>query len=114
MATVAFSGDSKELDVETAAIELLKAGFRLRLLPERYVPILGHPLDNFIEATIEVPEAEAEVEIWERKAWKQVNMIVRQYGGDCCQFGPVDEASYRPFWDVFRNEEDYRYGLEPA
>jgi hypothetical protein len=111
MAYVAFDGaHENDLDVAAAVVALREAGYEVRRMPERFVPLLAHPLDNFIEATI--PVAEAEVEIWSRAVSAEVDGIVDPYGGSCAECYAV-EADYKPFSDTFRGA-DYEYGLEPA
>jgi hypothetical protein len=112
MAYVAFDGaHGNDLDVAAAVVALREAGYEeVRRMPSRYIPILGHPRDDFIEATIKVPEAEAE--IWSRAVSAEVEAIVDPYGGSCAECYAV-EADYKPFSDTFRGA-DYEYGLEPA
>jgi hypothetical protein len=54
MALAVFSGDLNP-DPDAAAEELRRAGYTIHRLPSHH-PILCHPLDDFIEVTIDAPD----------------------------------------------------------
>jgi hypothetical protein len=54
IALVVFSGDMPEVDADRAAFELERAGYRVTRLPDKMVARLAHPLDDYLEAVIEV------------------------------------------------------------
>ena len=81
------------LDPERAAIELREAGYEASLYPDEFKGRLVHPLDNFIEAVITVPEDDPDVI---SSVMGEVEDIVAKYGGFCDQCGPMEE-SHVPF-----------------
>src|SRR5262249_42919083 len=95
MALAVFSGDLNP-DPDTATDELRKAGYIVNRLPDNH-PLLAHPLDDFIEATIEACDDEKVIDAIGR----EVDGIADRYGGLCMEVGTIDR-SYVPFADLFR------------
>jgi hypothetical protein len=84
------------LDPDLAADALRQAGYAVTPLPDKYGGLLLHPLDDFLEAVIEVPH--------DPKTYGQVmdvvDAIVARYGGMCSECGPVG-PDHEPFADLF-------------
>ena len=112
MASVAFGGGlgdpeftndidrDFDLDADRAADELRRAGYEVRLLPNKYRARLVHPLDDFIEAIIFGPDNSKVI----NATMKEVDAIVGKYGGVCLECGPIGR-DYVPFADVFQDSE---------
>jgi hypothetical protein len=105
VATVAFSGDSPDLDLDRAADELRQAGFEVRRLPKKYWRRLIHQLDDFLEVTCPgVPKAVDTL-------WNRIEAIVSPHGGLCDTCGLVDCDDYVPFAEDFGELTETRHTL---
>jgi hypothetical protein len=93
IATVAFSGDSPELNVGQAIAELDAAGYAVRRMPERYRSRMVVPGDYYIEVTAIGPADDNDI-------WWHIESIVSKHGGVADEFGAVD-SDYVPFADTF-------------
>src|SRR5262245_37782933 len=94
MALVVFSGDAS--DPDAAAEELRSAGYTIHRLPPNH-PTLCHPLDDFIEVTIDTPDDTDRVT---DILWYEVEPIAHHYGGVCMEVGRIG-ADHYPFKDLF-------------
>jgi hypothetical protein len=90
----AFSPDVR-LDVDAAADELQKAGYKVYRLPDKYRWLLTHPLDEFLELRIEGKTGDDKLI---DAISDEVDAIVEKYGGFCDECGPV-EPDRAPFAD---------------
>jgi hypothetical protein len=94
MAQVVFGGDDS--DPDAAAEEMRRLGYTVHRLPPNH-PTLCHPLDDFIEVTIDAPDdANRVTDI----ICREVEPIADRYGGLCMEVGAAGE-DYYPFKDLF-------------
>ena len=100
VACVAFSGDLKP-DASAAAVALARQGYEVALMPERYRPLLCHPLDDFLEAFKRVRGNEDEAASGMMDA---VNAIVDAFGGDCFESGAVEDDYITDFCGLTRDD----------
>ena len=109
-----YEGDHP-LDVDAAA-ELRRAGYEVFRMPDKYGGLLAHPLDDFIEAHIDLPQ----VRDWPplegsdddkviSAIQSEVDAIVSKFGGLCWEWGPIG-PDHVPFVDLFPDPE----GLGPS
>jgi len=96
MGYIAFSGDL-DPEVDAAAAELRRSGFKVKRMPKRCRVLLAHPKDDFLEATMVFrDDDENAVEC----AWTVIDAIAEDYGGKCRECRPIG-ANHIPFWHVF-------------
>src|SRR5882672_6504690 len=91
IALVVLSGDLPEVDVDRAAFELERAGYRVTRLPDKMAARLHHPLDDFLEALIEI-DGPADNEVLDG-IMEQVNAIVDPYDRDLVFVGGEDRQN---------------------
>jgi hypothetical protein len=90
-----------ELDPDTAAADLQRAGYEVSRLPDKYGGRLEHPLDDYIEAVTEGPNDPKVI----GAIFKEVEVIVRKYGGSCFEWGPIEEG-HVPFAYLFEGQRE--------
>jgi hypothetical protein len=103
VACVAFSGDLKP-NVSAAAVTLARCGYEVALMPERYRPLLGHPLDDFLEAFKRVRGNEETIARATSGMMDEVNAIVDGFGGACHECGVAEDGYVAEFCGLTRDE----------
>jgi hypothetical protein len=87
VATVAFSGDAPEVNVDSAVAELRRAGYQITRLPDELRACLVIPGDDFIEAVFDGPDDDD----GDGGGFKKINALVDKYAGNCVECGPMWE-----------------------
>jgi hypothetical protein len=100
VACVAFSGELNP-NANAAAAALGRRGFEVVLMPERYRPLLDHPLDDFLEASKRV---RSEGAIAASEMMEEVAAIVDAFGGDCFESGAVEDDYVADFCGLTRDD----------
>ena len=103
VACVAFSGDLNP-NVSAAAVALARQGYEVALMPERYRPLLCHPLDDFLEAFKRVRGNEEAITRATSGMMDEVNSIVDAFGGDCFESGAVENDYIADFCGLARGD----------
>jgi hypothetical protein len=92
VATVAFSGDAPELDVDRAAAELQRAGYQVTRLPDELRARLVFAGDDYIEAVFDGPDDD-DGDVADSK---KIDALVDKYAGALVECGPM-WADHVPF-----------------
>ena len=103
VACVAFSGDLNP-NASAAAVALARQGYEVALMPERYRPLLCHPLDDFLEAFKRVRGNEEVIAKATSGMMDEVNAIVDAFGGDCFESGAVEDDYIADFCGLIRDD----------
>jgi hypothetical protein len=91
---IVFSGDLDDPpDPDAAEIELRKAGYTIARMPERFRPLLYHPLDYFVQAIAEGVVSDEDKVV--RAVMDEINHIVNGHGGNCME-GGFEAPDYDP------------------
>jgi len=79
---IVFSGDFDDPpDADAAEIELRKAGYTVVRMPERFRPLLCHPLDYVMQAIAEGAISDEDKVL--RAVMDEIDHIVDGHGGTC-------------------------------
>jgi hypothetical protein len=108
IALVAFDGCNPACNADAAAEALRAAGYEVHRMPAVHPKMIGHPLDDHIEAFIEGPPGPPyvggiiplNVEKVMDVVMCEVESLVDPFGGDCHGCGPVEDG-YVPFTETF-------------
>ena len=103
VACVAFSGDLNP-NASAAAVALARQGYEVALMPERYRPLLCHPLDDFLEAFKRVRGNEEAIAKATSGMMDEVNAIVDAFGGDCFESGAIEDDYIADFCGLIRDD----------
>jgi hypothetical protein len=74
------------------------------LMPERYRPLLCHPLDDFLEAFKRVRGNEEAIARATSEMMASVTAIVDAFGGDCFESGAVEDDYIADFCGLTQND----------
>jgi hypothetical protein len=103
VACVAFSGDLNP-NASAAAVALARQGYEVALMPERYRPLLCHPLDDFMEVFRHVRGDEEAIARATSGMMDEVNAVVDAFGGSCFEAGPAENGYVPEFCGLTRDD----------
>jgi hypothetical protein len=93
MGSITFADDH---DADGAEIALRRAGYHVIRMPEKFRPLLCHPDDYFMEASIDGSDDDKIV----GAIMDEINAIVDQYGGHCDEVQSIT-PDHVPFEALF-------------
>jgi hypothetical protein len=103
VACVVFSGELNP-NANAAAVALARRGYEIALMPARYRPLLGHPLDDFLEASKRVRGGAEAITRATSEMMEEVAAIVDVFEGNCFESGAVEDDYVADFCGLTRDD----------